>query len=87
MAVLEKFSNQCSILFSSESTLLLSVVCIVLQSKQRIFKGFFSRKANLLSFLMKKGNPQKNISAKKFVKETDRLQPRQTLDGTNIIVT
>jgi hypothetical protein len=59
---LKKF--QTTILFSSESTLLLSAAWVVLQSKQSIFKGIFSRKANLLSFLMKKGNSQKTISAK-----------------------
>jgi hypothetical protein len=67
---LKKF--QTSLLFSSESTLLLSAAWVVLQSKKACFKGFFSRKANLLSFLIKKRKISKHHFSQK-VRETDRL--------------
>ena len=45
------------------------------------FKGFLSRKANLLSFLMKKENSQSTTSAKKFMKRTVCLQPSKCLSS------
>ena len=70
---------QSSLWFSSESTLLLSTAWLVLQSKQSKFQRILSRKANLLSFMMKTENSQNTISAKKFVKLTVCLQSSKCL--------
>ena len=50
------------------------------------FKGIFSRKANLLSFLMKKETSQSTISAKTFLRRTVCLLESQFQLSKNISI-
>ena len=63
---------QTSLLFSSESTLLLSAAWVVLQSKQSMFQRIFLKKSQFIVISDEKRKFSKHYFSQK-VRETDRL--------------
>jgi hypothetical protein len=64
---------QTSLLFSSESTLLLSAAWVVLQSKQSMFQRIFLKRSQFTVISDEKRQFSKHRFSQK-VRETDRLQ-------------
>ena len=77
MSVFEKISNQCGFFLKALYCCQLLGYCY--KVNKACFKGFFSRRANLLSFLMKRDNSENTVSAVKSLKRTICRWPRKTL--------